>query len=74
MNFPDDVDNSNAPTRFFGRRLTLAIIIVLVARLTFGLRFFFISDSDNAVENSDIFLLPNCYSINGRQTCPPKSK
>jgi hypothetical protein len=74
VTFPDDVDNSNAPTRFFGRILILAIIIVIVARLTFGLWFFFISDSDNAVQNSDIYLPPNCYTINGRQTCPPKSK
>jgi len=40
MTFPEDVDNSNAPSRFFGRRLILAIIIVLVAGLTFGLWFF----------------------------------
>ena len=34
MTFPEDVDNSNAPSRLFGRRLILAIIIVLVAGLT----------------------------------------
>ena len=73
MTFPDDVDNSNASSRFFGRRLILVIIVVLVAGLTFGLWFFFISDSDNAVQNSDIYLAPNCYSVNGKQTCPPKS-
>ena len=73
MTFPEDVDNSNAPSRFFGRRLILAIIIVLVAGLTFGLWFFFISDSNNAAENSDIYLPPNCYSVNGKQTCLPKS-
>jgi hypothetical protein len=73
MTFPDDVDNSNAPSRFFGRRLILVIIVVLVAGLTFGLWFFFISDSDNAVQNSDIYLAPNCYSVNGKQTCPPMS-
>ena len=72
MTFPEDVDNSNAPSRFFGRRLILAIIIVLVAGLTFGL-WFFISDSNNAAENSDIYLPPNCYSVNGKQTCPHKS-
>ncbi|TLX86306.1 MAG: hypothetical protein E6L04_03660 [Thaumarchaeota archaeon] len=72
MTFPEDVDNSNAPSRFFGRRLILAIIIVLVAGLTFGL-WFFISDSNNAAENTDIYLPPNCYSVNGKQTCPPKS-
>jgi hypothetical protein len=60
-------------SRFFGRRLILAIIIVLVAGLTFGLWFFFISDSNNAAENSDIYLPPNCYSVNGKQICPPKS-
>jgi len=73
MTFHEDVDNSNAPSRLFGRRLILAIIIVLVAGLTFGLWFFFISDSNNAAENSDIYLPPNCYSVNGKQTCPPKS-
>ena len=73
MTFPDDVDNSNAPSRFFGRRLILVIIVVLVAGLTFGLWFFFISDSDKAVQNSDIYLAPNCYSVNGKQTYPPKS-
>ena len=73
MNFPEDVDNSNAPSRFFGRRLILATIIVLVAGVTFGLWLFFISDSNNAAENSDIYLPPNCYSVNGKQTCPPKS-
>jgi hypothetical protein len=73
MNFPEDVDNSNGPPRFFGRRLILATIIVLVAGITFGLWFFFISDSNNAAENSDIYLPPNCYSVNGKQTCPPKS-
>jgi hypothetical protein len=73
MTFPEDVDNSNAPSRFFGRGLILAIIIVLVAGLTFGLLVFFISDSNNAAENSDIYLPPNCYSVNGKQTCPPKS-
>ena len=72
MTLPEDVDNSNAPSRFFGRRLILAIIIVLVAGLTFGL-WFFISDSNNAAENSDIYLPPNCYSVNGKQTCPHKS-
>jgi len=73
MNFPEYVDNSNAPSRFFGRRLILATIIVLVAGVTFGLWFFFISDSNNGTENSDIYLPPNCYSVNGKQTCPPKS-
>jgi hypothetical protein len=73
MTFPKDVDNSNAQSRFFSRRLILAIIIVLVAGLTFGLWFFFISDSNDAAENSNIYLPPNCYSVNGKQTCPPKS-
>ena len=73
MTFPKDVDNSNAPSRLFSRRLILAIIIVLVAGLTFGLWFFFISDSNDATENSNIYLPPNCYSVNGKQICPPKS-
>jgi hypothetical protein len=71
MTFHEDIDRRS--TRFFGKRMLLAIIIVLVAGFTFGLWFFFISDSDNAVQNSDIYLAPNCYSVNGKQTCPPKS-
>lgn len=70
MTFPKDLDNSKPPSRFLGRRLILAVIIVLIAGITFGVWFFFISDSDNAIENSDNFLPPNCYSINGKHTCP----
>ena len=56
--------------RFFGKKLMIVIIIVLVAGLTFDVSIFFISDSDSGIENNDNFLPPNCYSINGKQICP----
>ena len=74
MTFPEDVDKSNPSSRFVSRKLILVIIIVLVAGITFGVWFFFISDSDNAIHTSDSFLPPNCYSVNGKQICSsPKS-
>jgi len=73
MTFPEHDENSNQSRRFPGRRLILAIIIVLVASIAFGVWFFFISGSDNTIGNSDKYLPPNCYSINGKQICPPKS-
>ena len=74
MTFPEDVDKSNPSSRFVSRKLILVTIIVLVAGITFGVWFFFISDSDNALDTSDNFLPPNCYSVNGKQICPsPKS-
>ena len=74
MTFPEDVDKSNPSSRFVSRKLILVTIIVLVAGITFGVWFFFISDSDNAIDTSDNFLPPNCYSVNGKQICPsPKS-
>jgi len=73
MTFSERDENSNQSRRFPGRRLILAIIIVLVASIAFGFWFFFISSSDNAIGNSDKYLPPNCYSINGKQICPPKS-
>ncbi|MGB5091137.1 MAG: hypothetical protein WBN72_09360 [Nitrososphaeraceae archaeon] len=65
---PEDIDRRS--TRFFGKRILFAIIIVLVAGLAFGLWFFFISDSNNAIENNDNYLPPDCYSLNGKQICP----
>jgi hypothetical protein len=73
MTFPKHVENSNQSKRLLGRGLNLAIIIALVASLAFGVWFFFISGSDNAIGNSNKYLPPNCYSINGKQICPPKS-
>jgi hypothetical protein len=73
MTFFEHDENSNQSRTFPGRRLILAIIIVLVASIAFGFWFFFISSPDNAIGNSDKYLPPNCYSINGKQICPPKS-
>ena len=70
MSFPEDVGNFNRSSRFYNRKLILAIIIVLVAGITFGVWFFFNSNSDNAIDTSENFLPPNCYSINGKQICP----
>jgi hypothetical protein len=50
----------------------LAIIIVVVAGFVFGVWFFSISESDSAIQNSENYLPPNCYSVNGKQTCPKK--
>jgi hypothetical protein len=73
VTFPEDVDKSNRSFKFFNRKLILAIIIVAAAGITFGIWFLF-TYSDNAIDTSDNFLPPNCYSINGKQTCPsPKS-
>lgn len=72
MTIPEDI--SNRSRRFFGKRMLLVIIIILIAGLTFGVWFLFISGSDNAPQSSDVYLPPNCYSVNGKQTCsPPKS-
>jgi len=70
MTFPGDVESSNPSTKFFKRRLVFAIIIFLAAGLAFGFWFFFIYDSHDAVEKSENYLPPNCYSINGKQICP----
>lgn len=70
MSFPEDV-NSNTSSGFFGRKLILAMIIAVVVIVIFAVWFFFISDTYNATENSDNYVPSNCYSINGKQTCPP---
>jgi hypothetical protein len=62
-------DNSKPSSGFLGRRFILAVFIVLIAGVAFGVWFFFISDSDNGIEDNGNFLPPNCYSINGKQTC-----
>jgi len=69
MTIPEDVNNRSA--RFFGKRILLTIIIILVAGLAFGLWYFFIYGSQIAPQNSDVYLPPNCYSVNGKQTCSP---
>jgi hypothetical protein len=73
MTLPKYVQNSNQQGRLIGRRLTLTIIIVLVTGIMLGAWFFFISDLVNAIGKNDNYLPPNCYSINGKQICPPMS-
>lgn len=69
LTIPEDVNNRS---RFFGNRILLTIIIIiLVAGLAFGLWYFFIYGSQIAPQNSDVYLPPNCYSVNGKQTCSP---
>lgn len=73
MTFYEHVHNSNQSKRLLGGSLILGIIIVLVASIAFGVWFLFISGLDNDIGNSEKYLSPNCYSINGKQICPPKS-
>lgn len=73
MTLPEHHVDSNLSRKLLGRRLILAIIVVLVANIAFGVWFFFISGSDIAIWNSDKYLPPDCYSINGKQICPHKS-
>jgi len=49
--------------------MLLSMIIVVVAGFVFGVWFFSISESDNAIQNTENYLPPNCYSVNGKQTC-----
>jgi heme/copper-type cytochrome/quinol oxidase subunit 2 len=65
-----DFANSDPSRTFFGIKLILVIIIVSVVGVVFGILFFFISDTYNAFEGTNNFLLPNCYSISGNQICP----
>jgi len=71
--FVGPVQNSYRSNRLLGRRLILGIIIVLFESLSFGFWFFLISGLDDAIGNSEKYLPPNCYSIIGKQICPPKS-
>jgi uncharacterized membrane protein (DUF106 family) len=72
MTFHEDVDDTNARSRFnarsgfFRRKLFLAMVIALFVIIIFFIWFFFVSESNNAV-----ILPPNCYSVNGEQICTP---
>jgi hypothetical protein len=43
---------------------------VLVATLAVGIWFFSISSLGLGIGNTEKYLPPNCYSINGNQICP----
>jgi cell division septal protein FtsQ len=73
MTLTKHVQNSDQSRWLIGRRLGLAIIIVLVSGIMFWFLVLLISDIDNVIWNNDNYLPPNCYSINGKQICPPKS-
>jgi hypothetical protein len=72
MTFVKSVINPNQSNRLFGRKLIIGIIIiVLVATLAVGVWFFSISSLGLGIGNTEKYLPPNCYSINGNQICPP---
>jgi len=73
MTIPEDTKSNSI--RFSAKWVKfLMIIIILVAGLSFGLWYFFLSGSDNAIKNNGAVLPSNCYSVNGKQTCvTPKS-
>ena len=73
MTIPEDTKSKSI--RFAAKWVKfLMIIIILVAGLSFGLWYFFLSGSDNAIKNNGPLLPSNCYSVNGKQTCvTPKS-
>ena len=73
MTVPKDTDSRSI--RFLAKWVKfLMIMIILVAGLAFGLWYFFLSGSHNAINNKGAVLPSNCYSVNGKQTCvTPKS-
>ena len=71
MTFAKNVQYYNESNRLFGRKLILGIIIVLVASIAMSVWFFSISSLGNEIGNTEKYLPPNCYSINGKQICPP---
>jgi len=73
MAVPEDTNSRSIS--FAAKRVKfLILMIVLVAGLSFGLWYFFLSGSHNAINNKGAVLPSNCYSVNGKQTCvTPKS-
>jgi len=73
MTIPEDTKSNSI--RFSAKWVKfLMIIIILVAGLSFGLWYFFLSGSNNAIRNNGAILPSNCYSVNGKETCvTPKS-
>ena len=70
MTIVKSVNNDNRSNRLLGRNLIIAIIIVLVATLAMGVWFFSIPSLGLGIGNSEKYLPPNCYSVNGNQICP----
>ena len=73
MAVPEDTNSRSIS--FAAKRVKfLILMIVLVAGLSFGLWYFFLSGSNNAIRNNGAILPSNCYSVNGKETCvTPKS-
>ncbi|HEY7226605.1 MAG TPA: hypothetical protein VH481_00580 [Nitrososphaeraceae archaeon] len=70
MTFAKSVKNPQS-NKLFGRKLIIGILIVLVATLVMGVWFFSNSGLGLGIGNTEKYLPPNCYSINGNQICPP---
>jgi hypothetical protein len=73
MTVPKDINSKSVKS--VGKWVKfLIIMIILVAGLAFGLWYFFLSGSNNAIRNNGAILPSNCYSVNGKETCvTPKS-
>ena len=68
MAVPEDTNSRSI--RFAAKWVKfLMLMIILVAGLSFGLWYFFLSGSHNAINNKGAVLPSNCYSVNGKQTC-----
>lgn len=65
MASPEDIDDTNARSRFnarlgyFRRKLFLGMIIALIIIVIFFVWYFFISGSNNVIDDSAIILPPN---------------
>ena len=64
-------DSKNRATRFFRRKLFLALILAAFVIVIFSIWYFIIYESGNVIDNKNVILPGNCYSINGHQICPP---
>jgi len=68
MAVPEDTNSRSI--RFAAKWVKfLMLMIILVAGLSFGLWYFFLSGSHNVIKNNGAVLPSNCYSVNGKQTC-----
>jgi hypothetical protein len=73
MTLRKDNDKFNQSKRFLRKNIILAIIIVAGAGIAVAVWFFFVSDAYNTINDTNNYLPPDCYSINGKQICPKKT-
>lgn len=72
MTVPEEIGSTSK--RLLGKKILLAIIIILIVGLAVALWFIFISGSSNTIKNNNDSLPSNCYSVNGKEICvTPKS-